>query len=132
MTTTGSVDPLATAPRYTDLGAVKAALGIASADATLDVELTQAIVAAETAIDAYNGRSFPDPPGGPIEGIPEAIRLWSLDAAVEVWNLRQTAAAPPAGYDDWVGGSPDTGQAVRQALRRHPLALGYRAAGPFA
>jgi hypothetical protein len=88
--------------------------------------LTQATIAAETAIDQMNGRSFPDTGIDPaIPGVPEAIRVWALDASVAVWKLRDTPTGFTAGSDDWLG-SIDATEAARRSLRRNPLALGYK------
>jgi hypothetical protein len=122
--TYGPVDPLASTIRYTTLPDVKKALGVT--DTSFDTELTQATIAAETAIDQMNGRSFPDTGIDPaIPGVPEAIRVWALDASVAVWKLRDTPTGFTAGSDDWLG-SIDATEAARRSLRRNPLALGYK------
>jgi hypothetical protein len=122
--TYGPVDPLVNTIRYTTLADVKKALGIT--DAAFDTELTQAIISAEVAIDQMNGRSFADTGINPaIPGIPEAIRVWALDASVAVWKLRDTPTGFTAGSDDWLG-QIDATEAARRSLRRNPLALGYK------
>lgn len=122
--TYGPVDPLADTIRYTTLDDVKSALGIT--DTVFDDELTQAIIAAETAVDQINARSFPDTGINPaIPGIPEAIRVWALDASIAVWKLRSTSPSFAGGSDDWIG-TIDVREQTRRALRRNPLALGYR------
>jgi len=121
--TYGPVDPLATTPRYTTLDAVKARLGITNTES--DAALTTAIVAAETAIDQVNGRSFPDTGANPeIAGIPVAIQEWALDASIAIWKA---ADAPfgQGGSDAWLG-SLDIANITERVLRRHPLALGYK------
>ena len=122
--TYGPVDPLAATIRYTTLPDVKKALGIN--DTSFDTELTQAVIAAEVAIDQLNGRSFPDSGDNPaIDGIPEAIRVWALDASIATWKLRDTTSGFDAGSDDWIG-AIDTTEQARRALRRNPLALGWK------
>lgn len=124
--TYGPVDPLASTIRYTTLDEVKLALGIS--DTVLDTPLTQAIIAGEVAMDTLNGRSFPDTGINPeIPGVPQGVRVWALDVAVEIWRLRDTAAGFTAGSDDWVG-TIDVLEAARRAIRRNPLALGWRVA----
>lgn len=79
-------------------------------------------------MDTLNGRSFPDTGINPeIPGIPQGVRTWALDVAVEIWRLRDTAAGFTAGSDDWVG-TIDVLEAARRAIRRNPLALGWRVA----
>lgn len=125
----GPLFPLAVGPRYTTLVAVKNALMIG--DTAADTDLTQAIVAAETSIDQVNGRSFPDDPalepihGDEIDGIPDAVKIWALDAAIAVYKLRDTTAGFQAGSDDWIG-AIDVSEQVRRALRRNALALGLK------
>lgn len=124
--TYGPVDPLADTIRYTTLADVKLAAGIT--DDVLDVELTQAIIAGEVAIDMVNGRSFPDTGINPeIAGIPQGVRVWALDVAIEVWKLRDTVAGFTAGADDWIG-TIDVLETARRAIRRNPLSLGWRIA----
>jgi len=122
--TYGPVDPLADAIRYTTLDDVKTALGIT--DTKFDTQLTQAIISAEVAIDQLNGRSFPDTGGSPaIDGIPEPVKVWALDASVATWKLRDTPTGFTAGSDDWLG-EIDATEAARRALRRNPMALGWK------
>ncbi|GAG43282.1 unnamed protein product, partial [marine sediment metagenome] len=106
------------------LADVKQTLGIT--DTFYDTQLTQAIIAAEVSIDQINGRSFPDTGDDPaIPGIPEAISVWALDASVATWKLRDTPTGFTAGSDDWLG-AIDATEAARRALRRNPLALGWK------
>lgn len=121
--TFGPVDPLADQIRYTTLDAVKQRLGITNVES--DTALTTAIISAEIAIDQWNGRAFPDTGANPeIVGIPEAIREWSLDAAIAVWKA---ADAPfgQGGSEAWLG-SLDVQNITERVLRRHPLSLGYK------
>jgi len=121
--TFGPVDPLVTAPRYTTLVDVKQRLGITNT--VSDDQLTAAIVAAEVAIDQWNGRSFPDTGDNPeIDGIPTAIAQWALDASIAVWKA---ADAPfgQGGSDAWLG-ALDVAAITERILRRHPLSLGYK------
>lgn len=124
--TYGQVDPLSSTIRYTTLEAVKAAMGVT--DATADAAITQAIIASEVAIDVLNSRSFPDTGTNPeIDGVPEGIRVWALDASIAVYKLRDTTAGFSAGSDDWIG-AIDVSEQARRALRRNPLALGWKIA----
>ena len=123
--TFGPVDPLASTPRYTTVDQVKQRMGITHAEQ--DLALLSAVVAAEVAIDQWNGRSFPDTGDNPeIPGVPEAIATWALDASIAVWKA---ADAPfgTAGGDAWLG-SLDVQNITERVLRRHPLALGYKVA----
>ena len=122
--TFGPVNPLVETIRYTTLVAVKARLGITHTEA--DTELTSAIIAAEVAIDQVNGRSFPDTGLNPeIPGVPQAIANWATDAAIAIWKA---ADAPfgQGGGDAWLG-ALDLSAITERVLRRHPLALGYKA-----
>lgn len=121
--TFGPVDPLVTVPRYTTVEAVKARMGITHTEA--DLALAEAVVAAETSIDQWNGRSFPDTGDNPeIPGVPLAIATWSLDASIAIWKA---ADAPfgQGGGDAWLG-SLDIQQITERVIRRHPLSLGYK------
>jgi hypothetical protein len=121
--TYGPVLPLASTIRYTSLAAVKARLGITVT--VSDAQLTEACIAAETAIDQILGRSFPDTGVNPeIQGVPAAIASWATDAAIAVWKA---ADAPfgSAGSESWIGVVDVTDQTMR-VLRHHPLALGYK------
>jgi hypothetical protein len=121
--TYGPVDPLAATIRYTSLAAVKVALGVAAA--STDTAITQAIIAAEVAIDQINGRSFPDTGDDPvIDGIPEAIKVWALDASIAVYKMRDLTLGS-GGSDDWIG-AVDTAEVARRSLRRNPVALGWK------
>jgi len=125
MKTYGPVNPLETEPRYTSLVEVKKALGIT--DTSFDADLTTAIVAAEVAIDTRNNRSFPDTGDDPaVEGIPEAIRVWALDVSIAVFKARDTTYGQ-GGSDEWLG-IIDIQDEVGKALRRNPLALGWKGA----
>jgi hypothetical protein len=79
----GVPDDTASTIRYTTLADVKSALGISSADTGRDTRITQAIVAAETFIDATLGRSFPD--SGAVEqlaSVPERVKLAATNMSV--------------------------------------------------
>jgi hypothetical protein len=88
----GVVNPLETTARYTTLSELKALLNINTADTTYDTALTQAVVAAETAIDQFLGRSYPDPSDGAIEGIPKNVSQVALSAAVAIYNNTNSPA----------------------------------------
>lgn len=121
--TFGLVDPLASTARYTTVDDVKQRMGITHAEQ--DLALLSAVVAAEVAIDQWNGRSFPDTGDNPeIPGVPEAIRTWALDASIAVWKA---ADAPfgQGGGDAWLG-ALDIAQITERIIRRHPLSLGYK------
>ena len=121
--TFGPVDPLQDQPRYTTLEAVKQRLAIDHAQ--YDDALTQAIVAAETAIDQQLGRSFGDTGDNPeVPGVPQAIRYWALDASIAVWKLAD-APFDTLGSDPFLGTLDVRGE-VEQVMRRHPLAIGYK------
>lgn len=123
----GHIDPLADAARYSTIEAMKAGLNMAPADVSRDAELTQALIAAEVAIDQHMGRSFPDPSGGRIEGIPEAVKQMALQAAMAV-VLDAGAPDGSSGSDDWLGALPvDKAEVLRKAIARSPLARGLRA-----
>ena len=92
-----------------------------------DAQLTEAIIAAEVAIDQVNNRSLPDTGINPeIPGVPAAISTWALDASIAIWKA---ADAPfgQGGGDAWLG-SLDVQNITERILRRHPLALGYKVA----
>jgi len=79
----GGIDDTVTSIRYTTLADVKSALGISTADTGRDARVTQAIIAAETFIDATIGRSFPD--SGAVEqidAIPERVKLAATNMSV--------------------------------------------------
>lgn len=123
--TYGPVNPLVDTIRYTTLEDVKARMGIEHTET--DAQLTQAIIAAEVAIDQVNQRSFGDTGVNPeIPGVPQAIRTWALDASIAIWKA---ADAPfgQGGSDAWLG-SLDVQNITERVLRRHPLALGYKVA----
>lgn len=123
--TFGPVNPLADEIRYTSLEDVKLRMGIEHAES--DAQLTEAIIAAEVAIDQVNQRAFPDTGINPeIPGVPNAIRTWALDASIAIWKA---ADAPfgQGGGDAWLG-SLDVQNITERILRRHPLALGYKVA----
>ena len=121
--TFGLVNPLANTIRYTSLVDVKARLGITHTES--DDQLESAVIAAEVAIDQFNGRSFPDTGTNPeIPGVPQAISTWATDASIAIWKA---ADAPfgQGGGDAWLG-ALDIQTITERVLRRHPLSLGYK------
>jgi hypothetical protein len=125
----GPVDALADAPRYTTLTEVKARLGITTT--AKDDAITQAIVAAEYAIDVHNGRSFPDGPGvpdetrpGPIQGIPEAVKAAALSASIAVFK-EADAPTGTAGSDAFIG-VIDVSDIARRVIGRSVILVGFR------
>jgi hypothetical protein len=122
----GVIDPLESTVRYTSLVAVKDHLNVNSLDDTYDSTLTQAIIAVEHAIDETCGRSFPDPSGGEIEGIPEAVKQVALSASIAVYNNTEMPAGS-GGSDDWFGEQQDSiGEIIRREVRRSPLLMGFK------
>ena len=123
--TFGPVDALADGIRYTTLIDVKRRLGLLVTDTSNDDLITQSTVAAEIQIDQMNGRSFPDTGANPEwPGIPEPIASWATDAAVAVYK-RADAPFGTAGSENWIG-TLDVADEVERALRRNPLAVGYK------
>lgn len=123
--TFGPIDALASAIRYTSLDEVKRRLGIPLTDLDRDDLITQASIAAEVQIDQMNGRAFPDSGANPEwPGVPEAIRSWATDAAIAVYK-RADVPLGTGGSDNWIG-TLDVADEVERALRRNPLAVGYK------
>ena len=123
--TYGPVNALAETIRYTSLEEVKTRLGIPLSDTAADALVTQSAIAAEVQIDQIDGRSFPDTGANPEwPGIPQPIRAWATDAAIAVYK-RADAPFGKAGSDNWIG-TLDVADEVERALRRNPLALGYK------
>lgn len=123
--TFGTIDALVDTIRYTTLIDVKRRLGLLVTDTTNDDLITQSTVAAEIQIDQMNGRSFPDTGANPEwPGIPEPIASWATDAAVAVYK-RADAPFGTAGSENWIG-TLDVADEVERALRRNPLAVGYK------
>lgn len=123
----GHIDPLETGTRYVTIAEIKPLLNTNTSDTSRDDEFTQAVVAAEYAIDSYLGRSFPDPAAGAIEGIPEAVKQVALQASIAVI---EHAGAPfgSSGSDDWLGAVPlEADEILRREIRRSPLLVGLRA-----
>ena len=121
--TYGPVNALATAPRYTTLDAVKLRLGIDGA--TFDDRVTQAIVAAEYAIDAVLHRSFPDTGTNPQwSGVPLAVTQAASNASVATYKAND-APFGIAGADDFLG-TIDAFEIVRREVRHAPNLLGFR------
>ena len=121
----GVVDPLASSIRYTSKAAVVEALGINEHDTTYDTLITQAIVSVESLIDQICGRSFPDPSGGEIQGIPEVVKLVALEYAVEAY-VSITAPGGEAGSDDMFGMQEVGGSDLARRLRRDPRLTGFK------
>ena len=123
----GHIDYLAAAARYSTIAAMKTELNLAAADVSRDAQLLQALIAAEVAVDSHFGRSFPDPSGGEIEGIPEAVKQMSLQAAMAV-VLDAGAPDGSSGSDDWLGALPvDKVEVIRRTIAASPLGRGLRA-----
>lgn len=123
--TFGPVSWLVTAPRYTTVELVKRRLGIPDTNTSRDAELGSTIVAGETTIDAYLGRSFPDTGTNPqIPGIPEAVKQAALEVAVRVWKSADSAGAV-AGSDAWFG-TVDLAGAVHNVVDQNPILVGLR------
>jgi len=121
--TYGPVDYLAASPRYTTVELLKRRLGITTT--SRDAELEATIVTAETTIDAYLGRSFPDTGSNPaIPGIPAAVSQAALEVAVRVWKSADSAGAV-AGSDAWFG-SVDLAGAVHNVVDQNPILVGLR------
>lgn len=111
--------------RYTTIDVVKRRLGIPVTNTDRDDELTSAIIASETAIDAELGRSFPDPgPNPDIPGIPEAVRQAATQVAVRVFK-EADRAGQSAGADEWFG-TIDIAGAAYQAIASNPVLVGLR------
>jgi hypothetical protein len=120
----GVIDPLESSIRYTTLAEVKAHFNID--DTAKDAYLTQAIIAVESAIDRTCGRSFPDPSGGEIQGVPEAIKQVATSASIAVYNNLSTPSGS-GGSDDWFGEQEQSlGEVIRREVRRSPLLMGYK------
>lgn len=124
--TFGPVDFLPAGPRYTTLETVKRRLGIDPLNTDRDADITESIVAAETTIDAYLGRSFPDTGDNPeIPGIPEAVRAAATQAAVRVYKESDRAGLS-AGSEDWFG-TIDAAGATIAVIENNPVLVGLRA-----
>lgn len=115
----GVVDPLASSIRYADLDVVKARLGIE--DASWDVELTQAIIAGEVAIDYQLGRSLPDEC---ITGIPQMVSQAAENVGVAIFKGTDSPFGV-VGSDDYLG-ELDVTEVVRREVGRSPLLRGLR------
>ena len=123
--TYGLINALQSSIRYTSLEEVKSRLGIPLSETAKDDLVTQSAIAAEVQIDQINGRQFPDGGANPEwPGIPQPIRAWATDAAIAVYK-RADAPFGKAGSDNWIG-TLDVADEVERALRRNPLALGYK------
>ena len=99
--TYGPIDELLTEPTYTSVQAVKDALGIR--DATFDEPIKAVCISAETWINSYLGRSFPDGGDNPEwAGIPERVSDAALKAVLELFKLQDApggvAGSDSAGY----------------------------------
>jgi hypothetical protein len=114
----GVVDPLVTAARYTDVATVKSRIGIPAADTTKDAAITAAIVAAEYALDAHLGRSFPDPGSQSFEGPYLFTTTEAVPASGEITFAPGKAKTSievhktDAGGTDHSGATLPTGEAV--------------------
>lgn len=122
--TYGDLDPLETAARYTTVALVKERLRIPAANTTFDARVLEAVVAAEWAIDSELGRSFPDPVGGEIEGIPEAVKNAATSVAVSVYKFGDSPTGT-AGSEDFIG-ALDVAEMARNAVSRSPVLKGFK------
>ena len=111
------LDPLATAPRYTSLVAVKEVLGIDPTNTTKDDRITEAIVAADWAIDAELGGGFEAP-------IPVAVASVARAAAVGIYKASE-APFGSGGSDDWLG-TVSVPAIVSEQVRRNPQLMGLK------
>lgn len=121
----GPVDWNVTTIRYTSLADVKQRLGL-GADATWDAQITEATVAAEVALDAHLGRSFPDVDPDPvITVVPEGVKQVALAAAVGVY---QSGSAPfgTTGSDAFALGAVNVPEVIRTEVQRNPLLTGLK------
>lgn len=118
-------DPLASVPRYTDLATVKRRLRIPTANTDFDEDLTEAIVAAEIALDYELGQSFPSTGDNPqYAGIPKNVRTLCTSAAIAVYKAAD-APLGTAGSDDWFG-ALTIADVASQTIRRSPLIRGLQ------
>lgn len=118
-------DPLASTPRYTDLETVKRRLRIPAANTDFDNDLTEAIVAAEIALDYELGQSFPSTGTNPqYGGIPRNVRTLCTSAAIAVYKAAD-APLGTAGSDDWFG-ALTIADVASQTIRRSPLIRGLQ------
>lgn len=117
--------PDASAPRYTSLETLKRRLRIPSGNGDYDEDLTEAIVAAEIALDYELGQSFPSTGDNPqYPEIPTTVVMLSTSAAIAVYKA---ADAPfgKAGSDEWFG-SLSVADVASQTIRRSPLIRGLQ------
>lgn len=111
--------------RYTSLDAVKTAIGIPLTNSDRDDQITENIIAGESAIDRELGRSFPDSGLNPkIQTVPIAIVNLAKKAAIAGYT-GDHAPFGTAGSDEWMG-SISVADAVSQTIRRSPLMRGYQ------
>jgi len=132
----GPVDPLQSALRYTDLADIKLRLNIPVSDTTKDAVITQAGIAAEWGIDVALGRSFPDGPGvpdesepGPIQGIPEAVKVAALSTAIAVYK-EADAPTGTAGSEDFFG-AIEVQDMARRVIDRSVILRGFKVDAGF-
>ena len=132
----GPVDPNVTEPRYTSLELVKARIQIPAENLNRDDELTQAIVAAEYAIDVELGRSFPDGPGvegesepGPVTIVPAAVIVAATQTTIAVWKEADSPTGT-AGSDAFLG-AIDVADAARRIISRSVTLRGFRVGQSF-
>ena len=132
----GPVDPNVTEPRYTDLERVKARIQIPLENLNRDDELTEAIVAAEYAIDVELGRSFPDGLGvdgeslpGPVTIVPSAVVMAATQTTIAVWK-EADAPIGTAGSDAFLG-AIDVADAARRIISRSVTLRGFRVGPSF-
>jgi hypothetical protein len=123
--TYGTVDALVSTIRYADIDKVKRRIGVENT--TWDEEITQAIISAETAMDLWWGRSFPDTGTNPRwPGIPVQVSQAAENIAVAV--LKQTDAPFGIAGSDSMMGELDIDDTVRRELHRSPLLRSFKVA----
>lgn len=121
--TYGEPDALVSTIRYADVDMVKRRIGVE--DTTWDAEITQAIISAESAMDLWWGRAFPDTglrPRWP--GIPVQVSQAAENIAVAV--LKQTDAPFGIAGSDSMMGELDIDDTVRRELHRSPLLRSFK------
>ena len=121
--TYGEPDALVSTIRYADIEKVKRRIGVE--DTTWDAEITQACISAETAMDLWWGRSFPDDGINPRwPGIPVQVSQAAENIAVAV--LKQTDAPFGIAGSDSMMGELDIDDTVRRELHRSPLLRSFK------
>ena len=124
--TYGPVDPLESEIRYTSLAEVKTAMGVT--DSLYDAQAQQAIVALETMMDSYLGRSFPDTGDNPeVAGIPERVRYAALVGSMEIWKIVDSPGGTGGADSEGFIGMYEPGAAARVAFNSiRPILSGFK------